>query len=235
MPIITRLLSDLLVPLTHGASIEKMWGALLIMFCSGDQNDPFVLLTEVQMDQDREKLLLLVVLRNFYDNFVLLGLCFVVEFWVLWSFICILQLRFWKCKSPSNVGHCTYSYGSRSFRFKEPSDWNNVPSNIISISSFLIFNHALSSHCNLACSCFPWNCCCCVDTSVASHSWIILTLSCCYLLWYCVFVLMWLLLFCFLSIMWYCTDLFVLYFVTLSPWFSKTRKGISSGLSKGFN
>ncbi len=53
-----------------------------------------------------------------------------------------------------SVPNVNKSFGRRSFMFKAPADWNNLPTNIRSISSFVIFKRALSSHLNLACSCF---------------------------------------------------------------------------------
>ena len=45
------------------------------------------------------------------------------------------------------------SIGKKSFMFKAPSDWNNLPTNIHSISSFRLFKHALSNHFHSSCVC----------------------------------------------------------------------------------
>ena len=44
--------------------------------------------------------------------------------------------------------------GRRAFKFKAPSDWNQLPANIRSISSFYVFKNAVSSCFELECSCF---------------------------------------------------------------------------------
>ena len=67
--------------------------------------------------------------------------------------------------SNHQLGHCAQIYftvpanvsnsaGKKSFRFKAPSDWNNLPVHIRSISSFQLFKTALSSHLEITCSCF---------------------------------------------------------------------------------
>ena len=54
-------------------------------------------------------------------------------------------------KVPTKV---TTSVGKKSFSFKAPSDWNNLPAYIRSISSFHLFKTSLSSHFEITCSCF---------------------------------------------------------------------------------
>ena len=42
----------------------------------------------------------------------------------------------------------------RAFKFKAPSDWNNLPSSLRSITSFHIFKSSLVLHYKTSCSCF---------------------------------------------------------------------------------
>ena len=44
--------------------------------------------------------------------------------------------------------------GKHAFSFKAPSDWNNLPVNIRSISTFPLFKCALSSYFEVVCSCY---------------------------------------------------------------------------------
>lgn len=46
------------------------------------------------------------------------------------------------------------SVSKKSFSFKAPSDWNNLPTHIRSISSFRLFKTVLSSYYETTCSCF---------------------------------------------------------------------------------
>ena len=46
------------------------------------------------------------------------------------------------------------SVGKKAFKFKAPSDWNNLPGNIRSISSFPVFKNTLSSYYANCCNCF---------------------------------------------------------------------------------
>ena len=54
-------------------------------------------------------------------------------------------------KLPTNINNAV---GKKSFMFKAPSDWNNLPSHIRSITSLKLFKTALSSHLDTTCSCF---------------------------------------------------------------------------------
>ncbi len=44
--------------------------------------------------------------------------------------------------------------GQRSFQYKAPSDWNNLPSSLRSIASFRLFRTNLLSHLKITCLCF---------------------------------------------------------------------------------
>ena len=54
-------------------------------------------------------------------------------------------------KVPPRV---TSSVGKKSFMLKAPSDWNNLPLHIRSITSFRLFKTALSSHLEITCTCY---------------------------------------------------------------------------------
>ena len=54
-------------------------------------------------------------------------------------------------KVPTRV---STAVGKKSFRFKAPTDWNNLPVQIRSITSFHLFKTALSSYLEITCSCF---------------------------------------------------------------------------------
>ena len=41
--------------------------------------------------------------------------------------------------------------------FKAPSDWNNLPATIRSITSFRMFKNAVSSYCRIHCTCPLWH------------------------------------------------------------------------------
>ena len=44
--------------------------------------------------------------------------------------------------------------GRRAFKFKAPSDWNNLPCSLRSITSFHIFKSSLLTHLQTSCSCY---------------------------------------------------------------------------------
>ena len=94
------------------------------------------------------------------------------QHWLQFIFKCIhfnypqyLRQYMHRFTSDHQLRHCSQIYfdipthlanaaGKKSFMFKAPSDWNNLPVHIRAITTFRLFKTALSSYLENTCNCF---------------------------------------------------------------------------------